>query len=130
MGFIMATVHSYRAWKAGSEHIPQGSRFTRITWVFFEMCCTTVLLVDITLWFILYPQQKKKHPEDCCDQFLNFSSYNVHGVNLLLMALELVFSRMYLIPSHAIAVVAWPMLFAFFSWIYHAAGGGWAYFFL
>lgn len=128
--FMLATYHSFQAMRRGDVLLTSPSRLNKFTCVLFQIVFTTCLLVDVVLWGILLPNQKKNHPEQCCGQFYNFSSYNVHGVNLLLICVDFIFSRHEITPAHAVYCVIYPLVFGVFSWIYHAAGGKWVYFFL
>ena len=47
--------------------------FARVTWVLFQLVCTTVLLVDVVLWGYLYPQSVSDGNPSAN---LNFLSYN------------------------------------------------------
>jgi len=56
-------------------------------------------------------------PSSPLGQFLNFESYNVHGVNALLMLVELAFNKMYLHPAHLLFVLVWALTYIIVPWV-------------
>ena len=54
----------------------------------------------------------------------------MHGVNFVMMMLDMILSKTNIVPSHFIAVIVLPMVYCVFQWIHHAMGGSWAYPFL
>eukprot|EP00042_Codosiga_hollandica_P046879 m.499489 g.499489 ORF g.499489 m.499489 type:complete len:294 (-) comp57323_c2_seq2:605-1486(-) len=107
----------------------EGSSFSRIyvlarvMWVLFQVCSTMVVLVDVVLWGILFPNTSGS--DRSVD--LTFDSFNVHGANFVFMMFELFMSRIQFTPPHFIFVVILPMLYGYYQWIYRAFGGGWMY---
>eukprot|EP00730_Choanoeca_flexa_P012172 TRINITY_DN3536_c0_g1_i1.p2 TRINITY_DN3536_c0_g1~~TRINITY_DN3536_c0_g1_i1.p2 ORF type:complete len:291 (+),score=42.37 TRINITY_DN3536_c0_g1_i1:1299-2171(+) len=111
------------------------SFFDRLTMILFEVCMTMVFLVDVVLWTVLYPQAKHQmeHSDDddaCCEKFLNFDSYNVHGFNLIFMLGELSLNRIPIVWSHSIFVMLWLLMYGIYSWFVFEYGDKWVYFFL
>ena len=48
----------------------------RVTWVFFQLCVCNALLVDLTVWLVLYPAAVK---DKKTGDLLNYDSYNGAG---------------------------------------------------
>lgn len=106
-------------------------RLAVVCWVLFHISAVNVLLVDTTLWGLLYPYAKKHASSaEVHDKLLNYSSFNVHAANLPMLMLDFWLGRLTIIPAFAIIAVVVPTVYGCFQWIYHACGGGWAYFFL
>lgn len=91
----------------------------------YELCFTTVIMVDVVLWGVLYTHAKHaaEHPDPddpnvtCCHQFINFGSINVHGVNFFLLVGDFVMNNQRMVPAHVVYVVCWELLFGLYSWV-------------
>lgn len=135
--FLLASVQSVSARMVGYDvsRNPSTRLLDRTTLIMFEIAMTIVFLVDVVLWGVLYPQAKHvahrdDNPDACCQKFLNFGSYNVHGFNMIFMLGELFLNRIPIIPAHVSFVIFWMLTYGIYSWIIRASGGRWVYFFL
>jgi len=66
------------------------SRLARCNQVLLSTVAAAVVLVDVTLWTILYPTDTSPGH----DKILNFTSYNEHALNAVLLLTELAASRL------------------------------------
>ena len=89
----------------------------------YEICFTTVILVDVVLWGVLYTHTKyqAEHGDDddvtCCKQFINFGSINVHGINFFLLVGDFILNNQRMVPAHVVFPVSWEFLFGIYSWV-------------
>ncbi|EGD81350.1 hypothetical protein PTSG_11381, partial [Salpingoeca rosetta] len=123
--FFLALSQSIRAALRGYllSEVAHVSFFDRATFVLFQVCMTMAILVDVVLWTVLYPTAKNKSDESCCEQFINFFSIVVHGINLVLMLVELGLNRMVFVHAHATFIVYWLIAYGVFEWAYVASTG-------
>jgi hypothetical protein len=71
-----------------------------------------VFLVDVVYWGVLYPDMDKGKGHD-------FMSVNQHGVNFIFIIIEYSLNRLPWLPWNAAPLLAWPILYGVFAWIYH-----------
>jgi len=99
-------------------------------WIAFEICCTLVFLVDITVWAILLPNAEDTNSGSTVGDIVNFYSFNVHASNALFMMFEMFWNRLSFTPSHLLFVLLWALVYAMWSWVWFAWKGLWVYFFV
>lgn len=92
----------------------------------YQVCLTTVFLVDVVLWAVLYPAGT---PTDRLG-LVKFPSLIEHGLNLVFMGVELSLNRLPVIGAHVCILTLWPCAWCIFQWVYHAKGGEYLYFFM
>eukprot|EP00056_Hartaetosiga_gracilis_P023051 m.34921 g.34921 ORF g.34921 m.34921 type:complete len:316 (+) comp9966_c2_seq1:33-980(+) len=148
--FLCASVHSVRemfhGWRLSAT--PNPRFFDKLTVILYHICLTMVLMVDIVLWTILYPQAKKAHEEhptrnpnpnpnedddyvECCTQFTNFFSVVVHGLNFFMMLSELIQNRIRFSIANCLWLLIWMSSYAIFQWFFALSPNGrWVYFFM
>eukprot|EP00042_Codosiga_hollandica_P038328 m.311453 g.311453 ORF g.311453 m.311453 type:complete len:281 (-) comp55361_c1_seq1:271-1113(-) len=131
--FLLSSIHSLLAHRNRAVYqqvvdYHTGTPFMRFfacsTWTLFQMMATTVFLVDTVLWLILYPLATT--PDELAT-VLNFSSYNVHGANVVFLLMELFLNKQLFNAAHSVFIVILPLAYGVFQWIYYAEGGDWVY---
>ena len=97
-------------------------------WVWHQLACTVVLLVDFTLWTILYPHSTPGAKAE----LRGFYSVNEHAINFALMFVEFWLSRIPFEKRHTALIVIWPLCWVSFQWLYYygANEAQWMYFFM
>jgi hypothetical protein len=85
--------------------------------VLFQLNFATVWIVDSVNWLVNYPYAVTV---GATDQLLNFSSFNVHGVNLLVMLGDFVLTRIPYSHHHVCFLLIWVLAYAMFEWVDYA----------
>lgn len=91
--------------------------------VLYEMEFSCAVLVDCVLWLILYLPTK---PAD----LLEWTSFVQHASNVGIFLIDFFFSDIPFRPFSSIWQLYFPLLYAYFAWIFFAETNFWAYFFL
>lgn len=99
--------------------------FDRFTFTLFQLCFTTVIMVDVVLWGVLYTHAKhlSEHPKTdddksaCCAKFINYGSLNVHAANFFFMLIECLLNNQRMVPAHVVYVLIWEMTYGLYSWV-------------
>ncbi|MEW5315637.1 MAG: hypothetical protein WDW38_007051 [Sanguina aurantia] len=100
----------------------------------FHVNITTVAIVDITTWTVLFPMlTKHTTPEMAAvfrSMFLNYVSYNQHGANAGLILVDMMLGRLAFFPHMVGYAGLWSLLFVAWANIWHGISGSWLYPFL
>eukprot|EP01029_Cantina_marsupialis_P005462 TRINITY_DN15967_c0_g1_i1.p1 TRINITY_DN15967_c0_g1~~TRINITY_DN15967_c0_g1_i1.p1 ORF type:complete len:272 (-),score=33.93 TRINITY_DN15967_c0_g1_i1:363-1178(-) len=94
--------------------------------VWFHVCSTLVLLVDMTVLFVLLPYGIKHHSP----HLWTFANGIEHCGNMFMFGFELLFNRLKMRKSLVYFVIIWAGLYSWYALAYHEASGIWRYFFL
>lgn len=127
--FVAALSHSLQHYRHGPERVARffytwtGGATFGATWVLFCIACTNALVVDVVLWAVIYPQNKS-------NKYFSFGSFNMHGINLILILTELLLSKLPLVPGAILLVSVLPLAYTLFLWLKVALGGSWVYSFM
>lgn len=100
----------------------------------FHINLTTVFIVDVLTWTLLWPMLKANpdpvHVEFYTHQLFNFTSYNQHGFNFMLMLGEMFLNRIPFYPYLLGYVGMWTSLYGVWAFVNFSSSGKWMYPFL
>ncbi|KAL6073326.1 hypothetical protein QOT17_004983 [Balamuthia mandrillaris] len=94
-----------------------------IYWIAFPLIAANALFLDIIYWAAVFGTER----DTSDDQLKLFLGINVHAVNVVWMALELVLNRMDVFFVYFICPIAFGMTYLFVAWIYYAFSDEWVY---
>ncbi len=94
----------------------------KLTLVMFETLLAAVVLVDVTLWSVLYPTCADSQPPSC-DSITNFPSYMMHGANFFAMLSEAAMNRLEVQKGHFAYALIYAGCYGCFGLVYHAYTG-------
>ncbi|GIL46192.1 hypothetical protein Vafri_3241 [Volvox africanus] len=101
----------------------------------FMINSSTVIIVDVVCWAVLYPMlaMGEQTPEIQLilrRLLLSFTSYNQHGLNALYIFVEMFLNR-HRLAFHAVGPLGlWSLIYALWAHAWHAKTGKWLYPFL
>mmetsp|Transcript_117805 Transcript_117805/g.329885 ORF Transcript_117805/g.329885 Transcript_117805/m.329885 type:complete len:325 (+) Transcript_117805:1-975(+) len=109
-----STVPAAAALAAGET---RGSAWARFNQLLLTTVAASALMLDVVLWGLLLPTD----PDKLKSAELNFDSYNMHGLNIVAVTVELALNaiplRIYDLPT----AVLWPVAFSAFTLLRVAA---------
>lgn len=140
--FALATIYSFldlrrqqrtqKGQYAAGKSTVNGLGYAVVT--LFHINLTTVLIVDTLTWTLLWPMLKRNpDPERLAffaHQLFNFTSYNQHGFNCVLMLGELFLNSIPFYPYLLGFVGLWTCSYGVFAFINFSSSGKWMYPFL
>ena len=98
----------------------------QLTWILFQMHCSLVLLVDVTVWGLLYWIAD----ESLRKEFFSFYNLSWHGLNAIFIYFDLFINMMPIYFDNAVFVVFLAMIYCLFEWLFYFETGFWDYFFM
>ncbi|DBA87555.1 hypothetical protein WJX77_000518 [Trebouxia sp. C0004] len=140
--FALATLHSFldiqrqqaatsKTSKAANKPVT-GLGYFVVT--LFHINLTTVFIVDVLTWGLLWPMLKANpdptRVEFFTNQLFNFTSYNQHGFNFVLMVGETFLNRIPFYPYLLGYVGMWTSFYGIWAFINFSSSGKWMYPFL
>ncbi|KAK9812674.1 hypothetical protein WJX72_001650 [[Myrmecia] bisecta] len=133
--FALASAASYLALRKKRPNVNRlVSRLEHAVVVFFHMNLTTVLIVDILTWTVLWPMLRANPDPKTVQAFrfllFNFISYSQHGINALLMLGELLLNNIPVVPYMLGYVGLWSSVYGGWALYHYMATGRWLYPFL
>lgn len=100
----------------------------------FHINLTTVFIVDVLTWSLLWPMLKAnpdpKRVEFFANQLFNFTSYNQHGFNFVLVLGEMFLNSIPFFPYLLGYVGLWTSFYGIWAFINFSSSGKWMYPFL
>ncbi|KAL3695575.1 hypothetical protein R1sor_009651 [Riccia sorocarpa] len=87
--------------------------------IMFQVAGAAVFMTDFVYWLILVPYVLPKTHKH------NFIDINLHVVNAVLLAIEILLNNMYYPWFRISYVVFWTCSYVFVQWILHAVGSSW-----
>ncbi|GIL71532.1 hypothetical protein Vretimale_2619 [Volvox reticuliferus] len=123
-----------------SPHFPfamhlRSTLLSRACHALFMMNSSTVIIVDVVCWAVLYPmlamgEQTPEVQMIIRRLLLSFTSYNQHGLNALFIFTEMFLNR-HRLAFHAVGPLGlWSLTYALWAHAWHAKTGKWLYPFL
>eukprot|EP00446_Apocalathium_sp_SHHI-4_P065969 CAMPEP_0177519104 /NCGR_PEP_ID=MMETSP0369-20130122/46902_1 /TAXON_ID=447022 ORGANISM="Scrippsiella hangoei-like, Strain SHHI-4" /NCGR_SAMPLE_ID=MMETSP0369 /ASSEMBLY_ACC=CAM_ASM_000364 /LENGTH=234 /DNA_ID=CAMNT_0018998299 /DNA_START=90 /DNA_END=791 /DNA_ORIENTATION=+ len=86
-------------------------RLGRLNQVVFSTVAAAALMLDVTLWGVLYPvDHTPGHPGE-----LNFCSYNMHAVNLIWVVTELYLNNIQIRLNDLALALWWVLIYGIFT---------------
>ncbi|KAL2642034.1 hypothetical protein R1flu_009621 [Riccia fluitans] len=111
--------------QAFRNEITSPGRVGYVMQIMFQVAGAAVLMTDSVYWLILVPYVLPKSFQH------NFIDINLHCVNAVLLAIEILLNDMYYPWFRISYAVFWTSGYVFFQWILHARGSkSWPYPFL
>ncbi|KAI9138721.1 hypothetical protein BKA69DRAFT_1090331 [Paraphysoderma sedebokerense] len=101
--------------------------FDRFIWVLHTTVATNALVIVIVVYCVLVFFWDGT--EEGADPTPLWITIHVHGLNLVMMAIEISLSRFVWVWSHTFWPSMFMLLYLFFSWIYYGATGEYVKFF-
>lgn len=103
---------------------------TASLWVIFDMAFGMAWLVFWAVWVFLMPFSFLAGQMAVFKEMLTPLPFYYHNANVLLMTLELMFSRWTMNEEHCIFPVYFAYSYLYFNWYLYSKMGVWIYFFL
>ena len=97
------------------------------TWVLYEVCLSTSILITVVVTFVLFPVAIKAGSEKL---LLYNDALLMHNANIIFMVSELILTAVPVNPFHFVFAILWGALYVVFSWFWLGSTGVVYYFFL
>ncbi|CAG8590051.1 3788_t:CDS:2 [Ambispora gerdemannii] len=128
--FAVAVVHSliFVIYDEPKSLSTQPRALTIAFWILYDVVVVYHILIPIFYWAILVPSRIEEF--NSSPPLLTFHEISIHSVDLFMIIVEVVLSRMPLVSSHLIFVLTILIFYLFETWISYAINNTFPYRFL
>eukprot|EP00057_Strongylocentrotus_purpuratus_P000938 XP_001187320.2 PREDICTED: protein rolling stone [Strongylocentrotus purpuratus] len=111
---------SINATKSANEESRSNPWYFKLTWILFNINIAIAPLVSIVYWALLHDYSNDDGSRDPLGDGVNV---NVHGMNSVLIVIDLFVSAHPIRITHIVYVIMYSLVYTVFSLIFWAAGG-------